>query len=79
MNWTTKDGREIPIKEMSDSHLLNALRFAKAQEMRMLLAGPPEFNGEQAQLAADLAWDHMNEHGSAVVNAMEDEILRRGL
>ena len=24
--WTTKDGREIPLDEMSDDHIVNALR-----------------------------------------------------
>ena len=24
--WTTKDGREIPIREMEDTHVLNAYR-----------------------------------------------------
>ena len=24
--WKTKDGKEIPINEMSDSHLINAIR-----------------------------------------------------
>lgn len=24
--WTTKDGREIPIKDMEDTHVLNAYR-----------------------------------------------------
>lgn len=25
--WTTRDGREIPIREMTDSHLENAMRL----------------------------------------------------
>lgn len=27
--WTTKEGREIPIRTMEDSHLLNTIRMLK--------------------------------------------------
>lgn len=27
--WTTKDGRDIPIEEMTDAHLLNTIRFVR--------------------------------------------------
>lgn len=27
--WTTKDGKEIPINEMSDEHLLNTINMIK--------------------------------------------------
>jgi len=29
--WLTNDGREIPVTEMTDSHLRNALRFVRRQ------------------------------------------------
>jgi hypothetical protein len=31
--WTTKDGREIPVKEMEDSHLFNAYRQSQYQPL----------------------------------------------
>lgn len=49
--WTTKDGTKIPIKEMTDSHLVNTLkllhRTAKASVERFVTAGNP-FHGEMA-------------------------------
>lgn len=58
--WTTKDGREIPIKDMDDQHLLNAARMIyrnadaclqdSIEEGEKIL---PTLSGEQAQYAVE--------------------------
>jgi len=31
MHWRTKDGRTVPIREMADQHLMNAIRYYRRQ------------------------------------------------
>lgn len=33
--WTTRDGREIPIRQMEETHLLNSLRQIRAQGIKV--------------------------------------------
>lgn len=34
INWRTKEGKEIPIKEMTDTHLLNTINLLEDLEDR---------------------------------------------
>jgi hypothetical protein len=61
--WRTKDGQEIPIHRLEDSHLHNIIVFlhrAAAQYQSQILRSPaPLFQGEMAQYYADMEWSHM--------------------
>lgn len=81
--WTTKDGTEIVIKNMTDSHLLNAIKFLKRKiDECPNQYGYPCFQGEIAQMTAEREYEH-NEAVLEVLikysEAMEEEAVKRGL
>lgn len=47
--WTTKDGREIPLDEMSDEHIANAVRVLTLWRARL------RKRGEDSGVVRDLA------------------------
>jgi hypothetical protein len=56
--WKTKDGKSIRIRDMEDSHLVNAIRFlARAHERYVRDACAIDvaaiFNGEMARMCAE--------------------------
>ena len=59
-NWETRDGEIIPIREMSDQHLVNTIHYLNRRHEGYLnlvmLQGPPMFRGEMAQWAAEQEW-----------------------
>lgn len=85
--WTTKDGRRIPLHEMTDDHVLNAMRFLARAHRRyvdsIVFFGIPEAIGEMARVAAE------QEVTDAMDSAVDDlypiyadlvlEATRRGL
>ena len=40
--WTTKDGREIPLEDMSDDHIANAVRVLTVWRQRLKKRGSDE-------------------------------------
>ena len=47
--WTTRDGREIPLEDMPDDHVANAVRVLSAWRSRLKKRGGDE------EIVADLA------------------------
>jgi len=83
--WTTKDGREIPIKDMSDRHLVNTLNmlnnkgFISHKTMMSYLSGS-EPQGEMAQLAYEQECDAIFDAPVCEqMDALEEELEKRGL
>lgn len=51
--WTTKDGRNIPIKDMTDSHLQNAINFMYKVEERIAMQSELEACRADVENAGD--------------------------
>jgi len=91
--WTTRDGQVIPIRDMTDSHLLNAIRFVRrnAGELRMREAYALDYAAET--MGGDMAQDSLHaaaaqtydQHDEDWLEEHEDyqalrrEVSRRGL
>lgn len=81
MHWTTKDGRKVAIKDMSDDHLKNAVAmlrrngFVGADEYELAIGGAYSMQGEMAQYYAEQVVADM--FPSRCLDEMEYEISRR--
>lgn len=81
MHWTTKDGRKINIKDMSDDHLRNAVAmlrrqgFVGADEYALAIGSAFSMSGEMAQYYAEQSVADMMP--SQCLDAMECEIAMR--
>lgn len=54
--WTTKEGKSMPLRNMTDDHLRNATNMIKRKRDDLdmnVLSHPPCFQGEMAQMYAD--------------------------
>lgn len=71
-HWTTRDGRRVRISEMTDSHLVNTLRFLKRQavvwQSQYLLDGMSALSMLQGEMAIDSVESDMRR-----VEMMDDE------
>lgn len=88
--WTTKDGRKVKVRDMTDSHLTNTLRFLarkaqlQASKDTVFLLNTPPPQGEYAQMAFDEECDArlditFEDYVPDIYWDMHDEYARRGL
>jgi hypothetical protein len=82
--WTMRDGQRIPIREMSDAHLVNTIRYLRRTAHLALLRSVAAFKmSEAAEMALGTEFDNLEE--DACVNAvpafrvMVAEAEKRGL
>lgn len=60
--WKTKDGQQIRIKDLQDSHLQNILKMLLRQAQHLRTHLPfPVFQGEMAQYYAEREYDRIME------------------
>lgn len=78
--WTKRDGTKVPVREMHDAHLVNAIKMCRHQGLvsEPMLLGPMPM-GEMAQYAweqeCEEAWDKY----FPPLKWLEEEAARRGL
>lgn len=84
--WTTKDGRTIAVKDMSDSHLLNTMKMLERNHSISVIEASrsfPTFQGDMAQYYAEQSWFAIQESSVEemypIYADMFDEADRRGL
>jgi hypothetical protein len=84
--WKTKDGRVIPVKEMTTMHIQNTIAFLeKKHDERILNAVMcmPDFQGEMAQMTADAEFNRIlnsePEDLWPIYTDLIEELRRRGV
>ena len=83
--WVTKDGQSIRVKDMTDSHLVNTIRFLKRKSLNELYSLSCFIQGEQASyMIDDMITSHEDDevasyYNSSIYNTMIDEACKRGI
>lgn len=70
--WTTKDGRIIPVTQMSVSHIKNCIRMLENDKP----AFPCMFT-ENAQESAEIEYNNFIEHIDTWIEVFENELKSR--
>lgn len=81
MTWRTRDGREIPISDMDDEHLLRTIFMLRANARRYVLALCMQELGAlsraRAMLTGDAALDAIDSEVNEFMNTPDMELLER--
>ena len=79
--WLCKDGRKVRIKDMTDTHLANTIKFLEKAHLAILDTPPPDFQGEMAQMYADQEYnalmDSTVEDYFPIVRDMKEDFEKR--
>lgn len=85
--WTTKEGVEVEVSKMSDSHILNSYKMLKRKRKEYIGLKTLEFYlnctppiGEMAKDAFEEELNRILESpGTEFIDLFEDELKRRGI
>ena len=74
--WKTRDGREIPIREMEDAHLLNTVRYLRRCAPEMQLARSLQFDIAASRMGGEMARLCLEQDAAAVDRMQPDDFLQ---
>lgn len=58
--WKTKDGRELPVSKMTDSHLINTIKMCRRNCNKMIHTDQEQLMGAEAFLSGEMALDSID-------------------
>ena len=80
--WKTRGGKKIPISEMTDSHLLNTIRFLQRAHQEAISAGYDVLgmlHGEMAVESVEQELHRLQEDGPASIAPLYEDLVREAL
>ncbi len=78
--WQTKDGRKVRICDMTNSHLLNTIKYLEKQtQYAKAELSYPSFQGDMAQMCAENEWYAFQEAGPDDVYPIYDDMVQEAL
>ena len=74
--WTTKDGRELKLKDIGDNHLLNILKMLRRQKREGATCIRGFICGNEVDAWEEDIWDSDEEENLKIIRK---EVRKRGL
>jgi len=73
--WITKEGREIKVADMDDSHLINTIRMLRRKAGRMKLAAELECISAESMFNGDMAKLSIEQEGARISGMSDEDFL----